>query len=398
VSLKGLINGSHWVPDLQTGRYILISCPARYEIAVTGLANGSLAYLAQACIPCPQARYCSGGKDPSTPCPGGTFALTGTAASSADCLQTTFLKINIQIEEPTSTVAQPLFLQAVASAANVSVDTVFLVGATAKSERVSLVEVRIATDSVKHALLVCSSLDSTELSLAFARLGLRGGLLLSCAPDEQPLGIGNDVLVTMVIGLAVGAVLVCILGISILVKCQRIQNKEDNEMMKATKDLRRRLKIELEDGYLLGSDWTYPWQSRTSAIYLHKNCIESATKLSLLRDFNPLHFDAFCVSLIQNVQPPAGRSVQHMALYEWLLEIGKWLIQPSIKGDKLTINPESGREWTERERFAYLDKLCKCQVSENTQNRVKILKTCLVSFRHDTIHVGKDSTKQFVFE
>ena len=360
-TLKGLINGSQWVPDLQTGRYLLISCPARYEIAISGLSNGSLAYLAQACIPCPAARYCPGGKDPSTPCPGGTFALTGAAASSADCLRTTFLSINIQMDAPTSTVAQPSFLQAVSSAANVSVDVSFLVGATAKSDTSSLVEVRMATDSVKHALLICSSLDSTRLNLAFARLGLPSGLLLSCALDEQPLGTGNDVLMTLVIGSTVGAVLFCTICFSVLLKCHQSQN-EENEMMKATKDLRRRLRIERADGFLLGSDWIYPWQSRTSAIHLHKSCMESATKLSLLRDFNPLQFDAFCISLIQPAQQPAYRTLQHMALYDWLLEIGKWLIQPSIKGDKSTINPESGREWTERERFAYLDKLCKCQV------------------------------------
>ncbi len=140
-------------------------------------------------------------------------------------------------------------------------------------------------------------------------------------------------------------------------------------MMKATKELRLRLKIERRDGYHLDSDWVYPWQKITNAIHLHKSCMESATKLSLLRDFNPLEFDSFCLCLIRPAQQHAGRSVQHIALYDWNLEIGKWLLQPSIKVDKSTINPETGREWTERERFAYLEKLCKCQVHRVTENR-----------------------------
>jgi hypothetical protein len=275
------------------------------------------------------------------------------------------------MEAPTSLVTQPSFLQAVASAAKVSVDAVVLVGATAKFGNSSFVEVRIAADEAKQALVICSSLKNTELNLALARQGLPAGLLLTCALDEQPIGAGNDMLMTVVIGSAVGAVLCCTFCISILFKCQRIQNKDENEITKATKELRHRLRIERRDGYLLGSDWIYPWQTRTSAIHLHKSCMESATKLSLLRDFSTLQFDAFCISLIQPVYPPAGRSLQHIALYDWLLEIGKWLIQPSIKGDKSIINPETGREWTERERFAYLDKICQCQV--RTLERLQLI-------------------------
>jgi hypothetical protein len=351
------------MPDLQTGHYILVSCPGRYEIEVKGLANGSFAYLAQACTPCPASRYCPGGTDRSAPCPGGTFALPGSAASSADCLPTTFVSITIQVEASISSVTQPALLQAVASAASVSVDSVFLVGATARAENSSLVEVRIAADGIPQAHRVCSSLDSTKLSLALARSGLPVCYLLSCALDGQPLGTWNEVLTTVVIGSAVGAVLLCTICIGFIYKCQ---NKEENEMMRATKELRNRLRIERGDGYLLGSDWIYPWQRSTNAMHLHKSCVESATKLSLLRDFNPLEFDVFCICLIQPAQAPAGRSVQHVALYDWILEIGKWLLKPSINFDKSCINPETGREWTERERFAYLEKLCKCQVQKST--------------------------------
>ncbi len=353
-SLKGLVNGSHWEPNLQTGYYNLVSCPAKYEIAINGLANGSFALQAQECIPCPAARYCPGGSDPSAPCLEGTFALPGTAATLANCFPVTFVSITVQVQPRPSIASQSALLHAVAMVASVTVDTVFLVGATDGAGNSSLFRIRIATDGVTRANSVCMSLRDTRISLP----ELEVCLVLTCSLDEQILGTSNEMFTAaMIIGISVAVILCTISGVIYM----RRHNVE-NEMANATKKLRRRLRIEPKDGYLLGSDWTFPWQNNTNSMHLPKSCIESATKLSLLRDFNPLEFDEFCVRLILPAQRSAGRGVQQIALYDWNLEIGRWLLQPNIKADKSTINPETGNEWTERERVAYLKKLCKCQV------------------------------------
>jgi hypothetical protein len=223
----------------------------------------------------------------------------------------------------------------------------------------SLVEVRIATSGAAQAHSVCSSLDSENLNLAFARLGLPSCLLVQCALIGQPLGTWNEILTPVAIVIAMSVFILLTIFISILCKHE---NKEVSEIMKATKLLRRRLRIEQRDGYLVGTDWTYPWQNVTNVMHVHKCWVESAAKLSLLREFNPLEFDAFCICLIQPGHPSAGRSIQHILLCEWILETGKWLLQPSIEVDNDTMDPHTAREWTERERFEYLEKLCKCQV------------------------------------
>ena len=234
-----------------------------------------------------------------------------------------------------------------------------LVGGAIKKGNSSLVELRIATSGEAQAHSVCSSLDSEKLKLAFATLGLPACSLVLCTLDGQPLGTWNEVLTPVAIILALSFFLFFTIYIRIF---RKYQNKEESEIMKATKELRRRLKIEQRDGYLVGTDWTYPWRNVTDVMHLHKSWVESAAKLLLLREFNALEFDAFCICLIQPGHPSAGRSIQHILLCDWILEIGKWLLQPSIDVDKSALNPETAREWTERERFAYLEKLCKCQV------------------------------------
>ncbi len=282
----------------------------------------------------------------------------GSAASSADCLPATFVSIAVQVQASPSVASHPAILQVVSSVASVDVGHVVLVRATAEEGNSTLVEIRIAAGEVTQANEVCKRLEKTKMNLAVGRPDLPVCLLLLCALDLQPLGTWNEILTLVMIGAAVSVTL-CTICITVF---YRRQNKQESEMSQATRALRRRLRIEQGDGYFLDSDWRYPWQKIINAVHLPKNCVESATKLSLLRDFNPLDFDVFCICLVQPSHQHAGRSVQHVALYDWNLEMGTWLLQPSLKVDKSAINPETGREWTERERFAFLQKLCKCQV------------------------------------
>jgi hypothetical protein len=327
-------------------------------MAVKGLANGSFAYQAQECSSCPAARYCPGGADSSIPCPEGTFSLPGTAAALFDCLPATFISITIQVDAPPPIATQPALLKAIASAASVSKDTVSIIGATARDGNASVVQLRIAAGGIARAHEICASLESTSMRLGSALPDDPVCLVLTCALDGLPLSTSSQMLTIVMIATAFGAFL-CTIYVGILYKRQ---NSEESEVMKATKQLRLRLRIERRDGYRVDSDWIYPWQNISKAMHINKRCIESAIKLSLLRDFNTLEFDAFCVCLIRPEHQNVGRSIQHIALFDWILEISKWLLKPSIKVDKATINPETGREWTERERFSYLKKLCQCQV------------------------------------
>lgn len=357
-SLKGLVDGSQWVPNQNTGYYNLASCPARYELSVKGLANGSFAYQAQECIPCPTSRYCPGGTDLSIPCIQGTFALPGTADTLADCLPTTFVYITVLVRAPPPVATQPALVKEIARAASVPVDTVLMIGATDEERNSSVVQLRIAASETAKAHEICKSLEVESIRLDSVLPNDPFCQLLSCALDVIAPGTWNSNLIAALCAAAFCVVLCTV--------CARIlydrHNSEESEMMKATKQLRHRLKIQLRDGYRIDSDWVYPWQNVSKAMHLHKRCIESAIKLSLLRDFNPLEFDSFCVCLIQPEHQYIGRSMQHIALYDWILETATWLLKPSVIADKSTINPETGREWTERERFQFLKKLCQCQV------------------------------------
>jgi hypothetical protein len=262
------------------------------------------------------------------------------------------------VEAPPPVATLPAVLQAVASAASVSVYSVLLAGANAGAGNSTLVQMKIAAGKVAQAHEICKRLESTNINLALPLSEQPVCRVVSCGLDLIPLGTWNEML-TAVVSAAALVVFICTIGGSLL---YNRHNGGENEMLNATKQLRHRLKIEKTDGYIVDSDWIYPWQNIANLMHLHKSCIESATKLSLLRDFNPLEFDAFCICLIRPSQQLAGKSIQHIALYDWILEICKCLLKPNIKADKCTIYLETGREWTERERFAYLKKICQCQV------------------------------------
>ncbi len=84
-ALKGLVQGSVWVGDGETGLYRLMSCPAGYTVQAATHDN-------QQCLVCPAANYCPDGLGTSFPCPAGSFSAPG-ANSSIECLPVVFVEV-----------------------------------------------------------------------------------------------------------------------------------------------------------------------------------------------------------------------------------------------------------------------------------------------------------------
>ena len=155
-ALIGLVQGSVWVVDDETGQYILVSCPAGYELLATTQDS-------QQCSLCPPGSYCPGGVSQSVSCQSKTFAPAGANSSDA-CLPAVFVTISFLLSMDASqftTDKYKQFQDALAAAGGIVPGRVTVESVTGTSQ-----EQRQLVSTLPSCLVVCSAACENAASAA----------------------------------------------------------------------------------------------------------------------------------------------------------------------------------------------------------------------------------------
>ena len=146
-SLTGLVAGSVWVGDWETGVYVLESCPAGYYRQAT-TQDG------QECILCPESYFCTGGSESSAQCPSGSFAPPGSNSSDAcQSVVVVVVVVLLPVTRDQFAADEASFQDALAVAAGVQPGFVVISTITSTSHRSSLSEsVEVDHDAIAPSL------------------------------------------------------------------------------------------------------------------------------------------------------------------------------------------------------------------------------------------------------
>ena len=93
-------------------------------------------------------------------------------------------------------------------------------------------------------------------------------------------------------------------------------------------NVRQRLALMPKDGFYLNSESPSFWNKERNAVFLRQSHIESAGRMALFRDFDLLHFDAFCLTLY--VEQGTDSKKRYQMLCDWILELSERLINPAF--------------------------------------------------------------------
>ena len=102
--------------------------------------------------------------------------------------------------------------------------------------------------------------------------------------------------------------------------------------------LRNRLGIRRQDGFVLTSERAPLWQRRDRTVFILSAEIEAAARLALMMSFDVRNFDAFCHCIEysamtlqwENPAPSKTASLQYIALCDWLIDLCQRLIEPPV--------------------------------------------------------------------
>lgn len=360
-TLIGLVPGSTWLPNLGLGIYELVSCPPGYEGVFFEKSNVTLLHTNQQCSLCPSLYFCSGGVDLRTACPEGMYAQPGSK-SMESCRPAEFLQMvtSFPLSKKEFSSKESRFRSALASSLLIPEDRVIIVRVTRLDNQTAdaiRVDSEVAIDNYDEATQLKQTFQAELLNNKLFLNGLPGCSVVAVTIKSQRVQSDNFssylILIVCVVSLA--------LTILATFAYQYVYKRgyEDHDVLIRTKTLRRRLRIELQDGFALYNERIPFWKRQDNFLFIFKACIDSAVNLDLFREFDLEHFDAFCLGLEYYSQITPDRIVQFDATCEWILEIASHLINPKQN------QYQDQRCWnftTEQERHAYLSKLCKAQI------------------------------------
>jgi hypothetical protein len=375
-SLTEAVEGSVWEQNMELGQYILISCPAGYELLNT-IRNGVFSHLDQECVLCPVSHYCEGGNVSRRPCPVGSFAAFG-ANSSSMCISVVFVSLSVTFplrQVDFNTESQGVFRAALAYTCDLPVGQIVIdemVQARRSSAPSLRVTTRIATQDSEAAKSLSARLNEDALNKQLSRVGLPRATLLSLVIQDQTAQ-SSYVPWSLIIGTVVGGcvVLFALLAVLVLHLFKRVESHEERELRQKMAELRTRLKISKKDGYVLSKEGGSMW--RQDYFIMQSSYLEAAARLALSRDFEVNQFDAFCLCVeCGGSMDDDGPDSAYAAVLDWLLEVSTELIRPEMPvvnskavGDGGT-RPGNGCRLRVEERFPYFtSKVCKARIWED---------------------------------
>ncbi len=318
------------------------ACPSGFTLHID-LSGGSANNINNGlCQPCPAGYYCSGGSLGPTPCPTASFSLPGSNSSSS-CTASVFVIVITAIQVPQSnftSVLQQKFVSALGMASGIAADRVSILSISIADESIrrlgsskTRVESQLAATDASSAGNIYNRLNSANFNVELSAQGLPAASLVSITVLASSPQIATTQ--PWVIALAVIGGFIALL-LTVLIMLRIFYNKtnltEDEALVLKIIDIRRRLALMPKDGYFLYSERRPFWSNGREVQYLRQSHLEAAGRLALSRDFDIMHFDAFCLSFYAEHMTDSKQRYQ--ALSQWILELSEKLINPS------TILPE----------------------------------------------------------
>ena len=261
-ALTGLVPGSVWAADKDSGQCVLLSCPAGYSLTNT-LGNGDFSFLNQACTLCPASYYCPGAGATAVACPQGQFAPPG-ANGSAACADAVFLSVSVTLPMAAAaftatkqrTFAAALAVACGQRAGRVVVQSVrALPAGRAVAGDAIAVQSLVALKDAGEAAAVRGRLDAAILNSELASQGLPPAAVLG-VELVQPLAIGGggDQGPWVLVGcLVAGVGLAMAAGAGYLAWSRGARSAEERVLEREVRLLRGRLGITQKDGFMLRS-------------------------------------------------------------------------------------------------------------------------------------------------
>ena len=370
-SLKGLVEGSVWVGNEETGLYTLSSCPAGYEIVETVTQYG------QQCLFCPASSFCEGGTAAAIPCPQGTFSTPGSNSSVA-CKPVVFVTVDISLplSLPDFESNQDKFVRALSAAAGVAIGNVVVTSFSGvgrrswrKQEHIStdcedthwlakfrrlivgrpchsqtnqfgllsstsdiLIFSNIATPDINSAKRIIETLNQNSLDTALYLQGLpqANSVMLSIAEQNiQSSQSYQQIVIGCIVGFSGFSICLGLAWYWLLKRKQGV-TKDVKMLTSMIEEIRTKFRITRKDGYLLETEGQSCWNRRNSSIVVLQNHIVAAARLALFQDFDVTHFNSFCYFIEGNVCSGHQDESRYAVLRSFLLGISKELIRPDI--------------------------------------------------------------------
>ena len=377
--------------DFDAGLYLLTGCPSGSEISPDRLD----------CTVCAPLYFCTGGSTGKLQCPANTFSTAG-ANSSSSCLDSVF--VNIVVLMPVSVGdfgadSRAKFASAVASASKLPADRVVVVSVTpstaARRSTGVDVQAKLAAQDSAKASKVVSELNQAALNDALAATGLPAGLIQRISVGDGTTVVVSGLGEAGVAGVASGVLIFFLAlacgGLAAWARYRKNESNGERILRLEIAALRRRLGLCKRDGFYLSYEAGPLWRRRDRTVFILRNEMEAAARLSLLQEFDTKSFDAFCHCLEYSGfvlhrgegEQEGSSPPQYQALCDWLLEICRTLIEPAIlkrrRGcqgpaagdDDLEAGPEEEDEQgAARRRFAFFKRrvaLARVWVDRNKQ-------------------------------
>ena len=237
------------------------------SVKVTGCIPGFELSENQTCQLCPAASFCVGGSIPSMQCSAGHFAMPGSNAST-DCKPAVFVAIVVSFPTTKNNLTDSVTMRfqiALASAAGVSVQSVFMLTAVQgnrRSDKSSMhsrrsgessfqISAEIAAANVAEAESIINNISPSVLQSCLLAQGLFGGSLQSLTIPSINSVTNQGIALPIIVGAFVGSlvVLICSVGIFLL---RKVESGDERELRCTMEKLRVKLGITVQDGYLLG--------------------------------------------------------------------------------------------------------------------------------------------------
>ena len=309
------------------------ACPPGFKL----LAGSGIGNLRNdgVCELCPAGYYCIGGFSQSAPCPPASFSLPGSNSSSS-CRPAVFVIVSATLQLPQtnfSSALQKKFVIALAVTSGVPPERVSILAiSSADNDRrqdsgKTRIQSQIVAEEAASAAVVFSRLDSSGLNQELKAQGLPAASLNSVTvlASGQPGGGTQQWVLALAV---VGGFMVLLLAALIYLRLfhSKVINGEDPALRKAIAGIRQRLALMPSDGFRLPSERRPFWNKRQDVLLLRQSHLDAAGRLALFRDFDLLHFDAFCLSLYVDLD--AGSKRRYLALCDWLLDLAEALINP----------------------------------------------------------------------
>jgi predicted outer membrane repeat protein len=341
--VRGRYSGGQISVDYIAGLYRLSGCPSGFEIT-SDLKDCSI---------CPKLFYCTGGIAAKLPCPQRTFSFTGSNSSSS-CVVSVFLSLVVLLPvsmQQFGIASQEKFVSAVSIATGLAADRVILVSVAPSSTLRSIsgvnIQANLAIEDDSTASKVVSALDERILNDALIAHGLPMGQILKFSASDSVVVVTSSWDTGIIAGMVI-AILVLVAAV-LIIWLQTQKNESDSERLLRTaiESLRKRLGICKRDGFYLSYEAGPLWRRRNRTVYILRNEMEAAARLSLTQDFDVKSFDAFCQCieyssfvfhsieypnfvLSSGEEQPMPQPPQYDALCDWLLEVSRNLIEPDI--------------------------------------------------------------------